>query len=196
MPPRWLQAAFPAAGMLGATVGARKGKGAVVATAVSQHDDDPDEVTPLQYTRFLVESPLNNADSDDSSSGGDGDNDGDSDDGAGSAGHGAGAGSDGAGADGSRGPTDAPACGYGSFHQQYWLDGKLVAVGVVDVLPRCLSAVYFFWEPHLKHLSLGKLSALKELQWVQVGAPHWKGTHESACAVICMHACMRNLSHV
>jgi arginine-tRNA-protein transferase len=29
-----------------------------------------------------------------------------------------------------------PSCGYGSFHQQYWLDGKLVAVGVVDVLPR------------------------------------------------------------
>jgi arginine-tRNA-protein transferase len=30
----------------------------------------------------------------------------------------------------------APDCGYGSFHQQYWLDGRLVAVGVVDVLPR------------------------------------------------------------
>ena len=29
-----------------------------------------------------------------------------------------------------------PSCGYGSFHQQYWLDGKLIAVGVVDVLPR------------------------------------------------------------
>jgi hypothetical protein len=29
-----------------------------------------------------------------------------------------------------------PSCGYGSFHQQYWLDGQLVAVGVVDVLPR------------------------------------------------------------
>ncbi len=28
------------------------------------------------------------------------------------------------------------ACGYGSFHQQYWLDGRLVAVGVVDILPR------------------------------------------------------------
>ena len=30
----------------------------------------------------------------------------------------------------------APSCGYGSFHQQYWLDGELVAVGVVDILPR------------------------------------------------------------
>jgi hypothetical protein len=34
------------------------------------------------------------------------------------------------------GGSDMPSCGYGSFHQQYWLDGKLVAVGVVDVLPR------------------------------------------------------------
>lgn len=33
--------------------------------------------------------------------------------------------------------SGAPAgCGYGSFHQQYWLDGVLVAVAVVDVLPR------------------------------------------------------------
>ena len=32
--------------------------------------------------------------------------------------------------------ASAPACGYGSFHQQYRLDGRLVAVGVVDVLPR------------------------------------------------------------
>ncbi|KAE8695595.1 Arginine-tRNA protein transferase 1 [Hibiscus syriacus] len=33
-------------------------------------------------------------------------------------------------------------CGFGSFHQQYIIDGKLVAVGVVDVLPRCLSSIY------------------------------------------------------
>lgn len=35
-----------------------------------------------------------------------------------------------------------PACGYGSFHQQYWLDDKLVAVGVVDVLPRCVGCCH------------------------------------------------------
>lgn len=37
-----------------------------------------------------------------------------------------------------RKPQDpaAPACGYGSFHQEYRLDGKLVCVGVIDVLPR------------------------------------------------------------
>ncbi|OMO76048.1 hypothetical protein COLO4_25696 [Corchorus olitorius] len=32
-----------------------------------------------------------------------------------------------------------PPCGFGSFHQQYIIDGKLVAVGVIDILPKCLS---------------------------------------------------------
>ncbi|KXZ47297.1 hypothetical protein GPECTOR_36g23 [Gonium pectorale] len=61
----------------------------------------------------------------------------------------------------------APAdCGYGSFHQQYWLDGKLIAVGVVDVLPRCLSSVYLFWDPELPSLALGRFTALQEIRWV------------------------------
>lgn len=31
---------------------------------------------------------------------------------------------------------------YGSYHQLYRIDGKLIAVGVVDVLPKCLVRVY------------------------------------------------------
>ena len=38
-----------------------------------------------------------------------------------------------------------------------------MAVGVVDILPRCLSSVYLFWDPALPTLSLGKLTALKVL---------------------------------
>ncbi|KAH9324843.1 hypothetical protein KI387_005021, partial [Taxus chinensis] len=60
-----------------------------------------------------------------------------------------------------------PTCGFGSFHQQYLIDGKLVAVGVVDILPRCLSSKYLFWDPELAFLSLGKYSALQEIKWVQ-----------------------------
>ena len=37
--------------------------------------------------------------------------------------------------------SDLQRYGYGSFHHRYFLDDKLVAVGVVDVLPRCLSSV-------------------------------------------------------
>ena len=60
-----------------------------------------------------------------------------------------------------------PRCGFGSFHHQYRVDGRLVAVGVVDVLPRCLSSKYFFWEPSFAWASLGKLGALREIEWVR-----------------------------
>ncbi|KAG6544372.1 hypothetical protein Mapa_014206 [Marchantia paleacea] len=60
-----------------------------------------------------------------------------------------------------------PSCGYGSFHQQYLVDGKLVAVGVVDILPHCLSSKYLFWDPDFAFLSLGKYSAVQEIEWVQ-----------------------------
>ena len=42
---------------------------------------------------------------------------------------------------------------------------KLVAVGVLDVLPSGVSSVYFFYDPDYKHLSLGKFSALKEIEF-------------------------------
>lgn len=37
----------------------------------------------------------------------------------------------------------------------YYLKGKLVGVGYVDFVPQGLSAVYFFYEPELRHRSLG-----------------------------------------
>ena len=44
---------------------------------------------------------------------------------------------------------------YGSYHQLYRLDRRLVAVGVVDILPSGLSSVYLFYDPDEKLLSLG-----------------------------------------
>lgn len=56
---------------------------------------------------------------------------------------------------------------YGSFHILYKLSGRLFAVGVVDLLPNCLSSVYLFYDPEVSKLSPGTLSALKEIEWVQ-----------------------------
>ncbi|XP_057476086.1 arginyl-tRNA--protein transferase 2-like [Actinidia eriantha] len=67
----------------------------------------------------------------------------------------------------STGNGTVPSCGFGSFHQQYLIDGQLVAVGVVDILPKCLSSKYLFWDPDLAFLSLGKFSALQEIAWVK-----------------------------
>ncbi|XP_068617683.1 arginyl-tRNA--protein transferase 1 [Battus philenor] len=60
-----------------------------------------------------------------------------------------------------------PPSGYGSFHQQYWLDGKIIAVGVIDILPKCVSSVYFFYDPEYMNLSLGTYGALREIAFTR-----------------------------
>ncbi|RPD67049.1 hypothetical protein L226DRAFT_529443 [Lentinus tigrinus ALCF2SS1-7] len=64
---------------------------------------------------------------------------------------------------------------YGSYHQLYRLDGKLVAMGVIDILPKCVSSVYFMYKKKWEKFSLGKLSALRETalarEMHEAGAP-------------------------
>ncbi|XP_039995346.1 arginyl-tRNA--protein transferase 1 isoform X4 [Xiphias gladius] len=62
---------------------------------------------------------------------------------------------------------DGPEVGYGSFHQQYWLDGRIVAVGVIDILPTCVSSVYLYYHPEFASLSLGSYSALREIAFTR-----------------------------
>ena len=67
---------------------------------------------------------------------------------------------------------------FGTYHQQYRLstsrdafDGPLVAVGVVDVLPHCLSSVYAFYDP-IFSMELGKYTALREIEWVRTASKY------------------------
>uniref|UniRef100_A0A803TGH5 Arginyl-tRNA--protein transferase 1 n=1 Tax=Anolis carolinensis TaxID=28377 RepID=A0A803TGH5_ANOCA len=62
---------------------------------------------------------------------------------------------------------NGPDCGYGSFHQQYWLDGKIIAVGVIDILPKSVSSVYLYYDPDYSSLSLGVYSALREIAFTR-----------------------------
>jgi arginyl-tRNA--protein-N-Asp/Glu arginylyltransferase len=120
------------------------------------HGEAAAELTEAAYTRFLVDTPLIHepAAPDDADAHADAD----------------------ASAGGSAAATRrasaraSPRCGFGSFHQQYWLGERLIAVGVVDVLPRCLSSKYLFWDPALAPLCLGKYSALAEIAWVAAQA--------------------------
>ncbi|CAL8367357.1 unnamed protein product [Gadus morhua 'NCC'] len=64
-------------------------------------------------------------------------------------------------------PPDGPEMGYGSFHQQYWLGDRMVAVGVVDILPTCVSSVYLYYHPEFASLSLGSYSALREIAFTR-----------------------------
>ncbi|QQP36999.1 Arginyl-tRNA--protein transferase 1 [Caligus rogercresseyi] len=53
--------------------------------------------------------------------------------------------------------------GYGAYHLQYLLDGKIFCVGVVDILPDAVSSDYLYYDPEYSFLSPGTLSALWEL---------------------------------
>ncbi|WWD21514.1 hypothetical protein CI109_106000 [Kwoniella shandongensis] len=52
---------------------------------------------------------------------------------------------------------------YGAWHLLYKIDGRLIGISVIDILPSCLSSVYFIWDPDYAWASLGKLSALYEV---------------------------------
>eukprot|EP00092_Neocalanus_flemingeri_P012501 GFUD01013474.1.p1 GENE.GFUD01013474.1~~GFUD01013474.1.p1 ORF type:complete len:485 (-),score=159.52 GFUD01013474.1:157-1611(-) len=59
----------------------------------------------------------------------------------------------------------------GAFHQQYLVDGLIVAVGVVDILPHSLSSVYLYYDPVWwgkgPNLSPGTYTAIREVQLTQ-----------------------------
>lgn len=56
---------------------------------------------------------------------------------------------------------------YGAFHRHFLVDGKIVAVGVVDILPSCVSSVYLFYDPDYSFLSLGTYTSLNEIAFVR-----------------------------
>jgi len=50
----------------------------------------------------------------------------------------------------------------GSFHQMYRLNGRLIAMAVLDFLPWCVSGVYFVYHSDFSEWGFGKLSACRE----------------------------------
>lgn len=72
----------------------------------------------------------------------------------------------------------------GSYHQCYRLDGKLVAVGVLDLLPQCVSSVYFFYHESIHRFSPGKLGALQEIALASEEGYRWwyPGYYIHSCA--------------
>lgn len=50
---------------------------------------------------------------------------------------------------------------------QFLIDDRIIAVGVVDVLPHCLSSAYFYYDPAYAFLNLGTYSALREIEFVR-----------------------------
>nr|CAD2146059.1 unnamed protein product [Meloidogyne enterolobii] len=74
----------------------------------------------------------------------------------------------------------------GSYHQQYRLDGRIIAVGVIDILPNCFSSKYLFYDPNYSFLSLGVYSALWEINFTKFLAKQRPNLHYYYMGFICM----------
>lgn len=72
----------------------------------------------------------------------------------------------------------------GSFHQCYRLDGRLIAMGVLDLLPHCVSGVYFVYHSDFEKWAFGKLSAMRETALALEGGYryYYMGFYIHSCA--------------
>ncbi|POS82781.1 hypothetical protein EPUL_006535, partial [Erysiphe pulchra] len=61
----------------------------------------------------------------------------------------------------------------GSYHQCYWINGKLVAMGVLDLLPYCVSGVYFMYHESVREFNFGKISAMREIALAKEKGYRW-----------------------
>jgi arginine-tRNA-protein transferase len=66
---------------------------------------------------------------------------------------------------------------------RYFVGAVLVGVGYVDVLPGGMSAIYFFYDPEFRHLSLGVWNVLSILDEAKrLGVPHlYLGYYVEGC---------------
>ena len=67
---------------------------------------------------------------------------------------------------GEKAPEGAP-CDYGSYHLQYLLDGRIFAVGVLDIIPKGVLCEYLYYDPTYRFIAPGVYTALFEIALTQ-----------------------------
>lgn len=66
--------------------------------------------------------------------------------------------------------------GFGEFGKElsyYDENGKLICVDLIDVVDDGLSAIYCYYDPDFTHLSLGKFSLLKQIEFARNAGLRW-----------------------
>ena len=58
--------------------------------------------------------------------------------------------------------------GKGTFHIYHRIDGRLVAVNVIDILDNVYVSAYCLYEPDMSFLQLGVVTAVKELEFMRM----------------------------
>lgn len=55
----------------------------------------------------------------------------------------------------------------GTYHMHYYLDGELMMISIIDVLPTYFVSIYFFYDPDIRFLTPGIYTCLRELELLQ-----------------------------
>jgi arginine-tRNA-protein transferase len=58
--------------------------------------------------------------------------------------------------------------GHGTFHMYHRIDGKLVALSVIDILKHTFVSCYCIYDPDLSFLCLGVIAAIREFEYVRL----------------------------
>ena len=55
----------------------------------------------------------------------------------------------------------------GSYHMHYYLDGELLMISILDVLPTYIVSIYFIYDPDIRFMTPGIYTCLRELELLQ-----------------------------
>jgi arginyl-tRNA--protein-N-Asp/Glu arginylyltransferase len=58
--------------------------------------------------------------------------------------------------------------GLGAYHMYHRIDGKLVAVGVIDICNTLINSAYFTYDPDYKFLNFGIVGAIIEMEYLRL----------------------------
>lgn len=64
-------------------------------------------------------------------------------------------------------PSDKGERPMGTYHMRYYLDGELVMLSVLDILPSYLVSIYFVYDPAIRFLQPGIYTCLREIALIQ-----------------------------
>lgn len=56
---------------------------------------------------------------------------------------------------------------HGCYHMEHRIDGRLFAVGVMDLTAHSLSSVYLYYDPDFEFIAPGTLCALREIEYMK-----------------------------
>ncbi len=82
---------------------------------------------------------------------------------------------------------------FGSYHMRHKIDGKVIAVGVLDFCPTVLSSVYFFYDPKYKFLNMGIVGALREIEYIRRIQEQYSKSFEFYYLGYYIHDCIKSV---